>query len=341
MEPGRLMRNCGNEGEVAELGQSADQLATAPLLPRARLAKRIRDLGLVLFAAMLYAWIIALMKKAVAVEDPSIVFVVRYLFAVLALGPLYFAHQRPPIRTPRVWWHVLRGAIGFVMFLMYTMALERIPLQNAMVLNSSYILFVPLLLLLFLRRRPAPGAFVGLAVGFAGIVVVSGFHAHASIGVGSLLALGSAVAAASATVLVAWLRRTDSSYTVLFYFFNTSLLLSLVWAVANGKPLSVHHWGILVAIGGLTAVYQQLLTHSLKHLSSVVVSSAMTSSVIFGFVLNAALFHRTASQRDYAGSTLILSGVLTTLWAGCRGTAEGMEMGEMPAEELLSESQAQ
>ncbi len=284
---------------------------------------------------MFYALMSAFMKMAVGTGDASVVFVARYLFASAALLPIYFVSGRPSLRTRKLRWHMLRGGIGFGMFLLYTLALERIPLQEAMVLNSSYILFVPLLLLVFMRQRPSRKAILGLLVGFTGIVIVSGIRPHVDLSWGSVFALGSAVASASAVVLVAQLRRTESSFTVLFYFFSVCLLLSVLWAADTGSSLVVGSWWILIAIGALTAVYQQLLTFALKHMSSVLASSVMTSSIVFAFFLDAVMFHRSASARDYAGSVLILGGVLVTLWAGQRAVAPDGELagGCVPQEE--------
>jgi S-adenosylmethionine uptake transporter len=292
---------------------------------------------MVLAAALLYALMSAFMKMAVAVGDASAVFVARYLFASATLIPIYFASNRPTVRTAHLRWHLLRGTIGFCMFLLYTLALERIPLQNAMVLNSSYILFVPLLLLIFMRQQPARGAVMGLVIGFAGIIIVSRARAHVFLDWGSLFALGSAIASASATVLVAHLRRTDSSFAVLFYFFNVSLLFSVIWALGIGHPLSIGSWWILCAIGALTAIYQLMLTYALKHLSSVLASSVMTSSVVFGFIFDAVLFHHSASMRDYIGSLLILVGVLVTLWASHRAVVAEDELtaGYSPNREVI------
>jgi S-adenosylmethionine uptake transporter len=297
---------------------------------------------IVVAAAMFYALMSAFMKMAVATGDASVVFVARYLFASAALLPIYFVSGRPSLRTRKLRWHMLRGGIGFGMFLLYTLALERIPLQEAMVLNSSYILFVPLLLLIFMRQRPSRKAILGLVVGFAGIVIVSGVRPHVDLSWGSVFALGSAIASASAVVLVAQLRRTESSFSVLFYFFSVCLLLSVLWAADTGRSLVVGSWWVLIAIGALTAVYQQLLTFALKHMSSVLASSVMTSSVVFAFFLDAAMFHRSASARDYAGSVLILGGVLVTLWAGQRAVAPDGELagGCVPQQERLEREMA-
>ena len=285
---------------------------------------------------MFYALMSAFMKMAVSVGDASVVFVARYLFATAALVPIYFVTGRPSLRTTCLRWHILRGSIGFAMFLLYTLALEKVPLQDAMVLNSSYILFVPLLLLVFMRQRPARGAIAGLVLGFTGIVIVSGIRPHVDLSWGSVFALGSAMASAAAVVLVAQLRKTESSFSVVFYFFSVCLLLSVLWAAGSGHSLVIGSWRILIAIGGLTAIYQQLLTFALKHMSSVVASSVMTSSVVFGFVLDAEMFHRSASTRDYGGSLLILGGVLITLWASQRAVAADGELADGYVEQQAS-----
>jgi len=76
--------------------------------------------------------------------------------------------------------------------------------------------------------------------------------------------------------------------------------------------------------------------------SSVLASSVMTSSVVFAFFLDAVMFHRSASARDYAGSVLILGGVLVTLWAGQRAVAPDGELagGCVPQQERLEREMA-
>ncbi|MFI2189863.1 DMT family transporter [Streptomyces sioyaensis] len=268
----------------------------------------------VVASAVIYALMSAVMKEASTTGDASVALVARYIFACATLAPIYLASGRPTVRTSQLRWHLLRGALGFAMFLCYTLALERMPLQNAMVLNSSYLLFVPLLMLVFMRQRVGPVAVAGLALGFAGIVVVAGARPDGFLDWGSLLALASGVASAGANVLVARLRRTESSFSVVFYFFGVSLLLSFGWALITSNSLSVGSWWLIFAVGALSAVYQQLLAYALKHLSSELVSSVMASSMVFGFALDMLLFHYFPAVREYAGSALILVGALVVLW---------------------------
>ncbi|WP_432010370.1 DMT family transporter [Streptomyces cucumeris] len=272
----------------------------------------------VVAAAAIYALMSAVMKEASSTGDASVALVARYVFACATLVPIYLASGRPTVRTTQLRWHLLRGGLGFGMFLCYTLALERLPLQNAMVLNSSYLLFVPILMLVFMRQRVGPVAVAGLVLGFAGIVVVTGVRPDGLLDWGSAFALASGVASAGANVIVARLRRTDSSFSVVFYFFGISLALSVGWALITSRSLALGNWWLIIAVGALSAVYQQLLAYALKHLSGELVSSVMASAMIFGFGLDMLMFQHFPSPRDYGGSVLILAGALVVLWAAHR-----------------------
>jgi drug/metabolite transporter (DMT)-like permease len=269
---------------------------------------------IVVVAAALYALMSAMMKLASAEGDAAVALVARYLFACITLLPLYFVSGRSTLRTHHLRWHLLRGSLGFAMFLLYTLALERIPLPNVMVLNSSYLLFIPLLLFLFARRVILIATAVGLCLGVIGIAVVAGARPEGYRDWGTVLALCSGVASAGANVVVARLRRTDSAFTVVFYFFTTSLVLSILWAaITSGHKFHVGNWWLVIAVGALSAIYQQLLTFGFKHLGSELVSALMTGSLVFGFALDAVVFHQSPTYRSYLGTGFIVIAILTIL----------------------------
>lgn len=115
--------------------------------------------------------------------------------------------------------------------------------------------------------------------------------------------------------MVVRLRRTESSFSVVFYFFGISLVLSVGWALMTGHSLSIGNWWLIIAVGVLSAVYQQLLAYALKHLSGELVSSVMAGSMVFGFALDMVFSQHFPSAVDYGGSILILVGALVVVWA--------------------------
>src|SRR5580765_4491162 len=89
-------------------------------------------------SAALYALMSAFIKLAAVTGDVAAVITSRYAFSCVALLPLYLASGKPTIRTAKLRLHIVRGILSFTIFVLFTLALQRIPLQNAMVLNSSY-----------------------------------------------------------------------------------------------------------------------------------------------------------------------------------------------------------
>lgn len=269
---------------------------------------------LCLGASSLYALMSALIKHASSGADVAAVIASRYGFSCLALIPLYFASNRPSIRTSKPITHLTRGLLSFAIFVMYTMALERIPLQNAIVLNSSYVLFLPLLSLILVGSRISVAVAFGLVFGFAGIVVISGVSVGGPLDSGSLLALGSALATAAATVMVAKLGKTESSFSIVFYFFFISFICSLIFMTLTGSSFSTEDYWLMASIGILGVSYQYFFTAALKYISSELACSVMNTSILFGFMLSFFMFSDIPDRYDVIGSLMILAGILIVTW---------------------------
>lgn len=155
----------------------------------------------------------------------------------------------------------------------------------------------------------------GLAVSFAGVVVVSGVDVTISSRAlaGDALALTGGLFAAVYTYLGASARRslTTTTYTTLCY--GTCALLLLPAAVLAGQPLtgfSVQAWAGIVAV----TVAAQLLGHSVFNHLLAVMSATVVSLVLLlevpGAALLAAVFlGETPPVGVYLGLMLVLTGL--------------------------------
>src|SRR4051812_12556284 len=81
-----------------------------------------------LVAAALYALMSALIKLTSSTGDVAAVIASRYAFSCMALLPLYLASGRPSIKTTKLGLHLVRGVLSFAIFVLYTLALQYIPL---------------------------------------------------------------------------------------------------------------------------------------------------------------------------------------------------------------------
>ena len=164
-------------------------------------------------------------------------------------------------------------------------------------------------------RRVSRAVLVGLAVSFAGVVVVSGVDVSISrraLG-GDALALAGGVFAAVYTYLGASARRSLSTTTYTTLCYGTCALLLLQAAVLAGQPLtgfSAQTWAGIAAV----TVAAQLLGHSVFNHLLAVVSATVVSLVLLlevpGAALLAAVFlGETPPAGVYLGLVLVLTGL--------------------------------
>jgi drug/metabolite transporter (DMT)-like permease len=164
-------------------------------------------------------------------------------------------------------------------------------------------------------RRVSRAVLVGLAVSFAGVVVVSGVDVSISrraLG-GDALALAGGVFAAVYTYLGASARRSLSTTTYTTLCYGTCALLLLPAAVLAGQPLtgfSAQTWAGIAAV----TVAAQLLGHSVFNHLLAVVSATVVSLVLLlevpGAALLAAVFlGETPPAGVYLGLVLVLTGL--------------------------------
>ncbi|MGH1562069.1 DMT family transporter [Mumia sp. DW29H23] len=164
-------------------------------------------------------------------------------------------------------------------------------------------------------KRIRLGVAVGLAISFAGVLVITGVDLTLSRDalVGDVLALVGGLTAAVYTVAGARAREslTTTAYTVLCYGACAAILLAV--CVVGGVPLvgfEAEAWAGIVAV----TVTAQLLGHSvINHLlavmSPMVVSLVLLLEVPGAAILAAAMLGQAPGVGVYAGLALILGGL--------------------------------
>ncbi|MCK4671577.1 MAG: DMT family transporter, partial [Candidatus Aegiribacteria sp.] len=152
-----------------------------------------------------------------------------------------------------------RSIFGIAGMLTYFMAVESMPLAEAVTINRLSPFFVLIFTWWFLKERLRKAQIVALLLGFAGVTVILRpgiipFTLPAG------LALLSAVFAGSAYTAVRALRKTDRPLIIVFWF---SLLMSLVFlpsVIRNGVIPDSRSLILLICIGIFGAAGQLLMT---------------------------------------------------------------------------------
>lgn len=277
------------------------------------LPERYRGVPLLVFSSFLFA-LMALCTRLLAGRlSPGQVASGRFLIGLLFLACYFPALGRRP-RYGRFSLWALRGVFGGAAVYFYFVAIDRMTVGPAVLLNSCWPIYAAIIGWLFLRERVTGPLLAGLVlttVG-AGLVIwgTVGEGASLSLGLGAWAGMASAVLGGAAVVVVRALRHDTDSATVFFSFCLFGLLFSLPFAVQDWRPLG---WDVAVPLlgVGLTSVAAQMtFTYAFGYVTAAAGGVATQLTPAFSWVMGAALLGEAVSPLAVTGALVCVAGVL-------------------------------
>ena len=262
----------------------------------------------------------------VLVDETSALEVVqgRLFFGALAVGVVMAGRRTPIPRERALWPGVVPWALFGVAvpFALIAWAEEYIESGAASVLNSSMPLFTALFAAAFLAdERLTPMRMAGLAVGFVGVIALTGgdvYDLGDSSVLGELAVVGAAACYGAGAVFARTLLRSEEPLTLsgLQLVAGTALAMPLLLAV-EGAPdysLSIEAWLSLVTLGvvgsGLAYVAYLWLV---DHVGSVRTSLVTYIIPVVGLLLGWAVLDERIGINTGAGAALIILGVAAVM----------------------------
>lgn len=251
--------------------------------------------------------------RMVSGELPNAVVVFfRNALGLLILMPWLLRRGAGGMRTRVPLLHLLRGVAGVSAMYCFFFAIAHLPLAEAMLLKLTAPLFIPLVALMWLREEVAPKVWLGLGIGFAGVVVIlepglSGVSPVALVGL-----LGGALAAV-AKVTVRRLSRDEPTSRILLYFALVATIVSatpLLWA---WETPSLPMLGWLLTLAACATLGQFLLTTGLSLAPAARMGTFGYFAVIFGAGYGWLIWGELLSPGFFVGSVLVAAaGVLVS-----------------------------
>lgn len=266
-----------------------------------------------ILAAFSYALMGALIKVASETTNHASILFLRFFTAFLMLLPIYYLSGRPTIKTTKKKLHFIRSLCGFSMFTLFTISLKYLPVENALALNATYPFFIPLILFFLYKEKIKYNTIAGITLGFIGVYFIINPSVNNHLFWASGLALLSAIFSAFANVTMSILRKTDNSFSIIFYFFLFSTIASFLLCLNSIEKLDIKMSYIMLAIAITSILSQQCLAYVLKYLHPTIVSSLMYSSLVFGFLLTWIIWGETPSNYQIIGSILVIIGNLIVI----------------------------
>ena len=258
--------------------------------------------------------------SAVSVPFPEIMFF-RNLLAVPVV--VLFALRRGiGLRTSRFGGHLARALTGLLAMTCSFWALTLMPLADQTALTYTTPLFVILLSVPFLGERPGWRRWLGVGVGFVGVLVVAlsqGTRAEGVPGAPAVpgwaygVALAHGLFAGLTTLLVRQLSATEASATIVLW---QSLLMTALTALALPFVWITPTWTEflpLLGVGVLGALGQVLLTEAYASAQVSSLGSYSYTALIWAMLIGWVAFGEAPGWAMLAGSALIVGAGLAVL----------------------------
>jgi drug/metabolite transporter (DMT)-like permease len=254
----------------------------------------------VLFASM------AASVRVVARELPNAPIVFFRHFIMLAfLLPWLGREGRHALDTDDFRGHLVRGLAGVSAVACYFFAIARLRLADAVLLNQSMPLFIPLVERAWLGEQIPRRLWGVLALGFGGLLLIlrPGTGVFEPV---ALVGLASAVFASISQVGIRRLTRTEPVARIVFYFGLVASVVALPPAAWWWKTPSAGTWAVLLLMGVFATVGQFTLTRAYLHAPAASVGPFLYAGPVFAGLLDWLIWNRLPDALFVVGAAVVV-----------------------------------
>ncbi|MGO3517067.1 MAG: DMT family transporter [Acetobacter cibinongensis] len=208
------------------------------------------------------------------------------------------------------------GVSVFMGYSLQTLGLKTIPSTQSAFITALYVPIVPLLQWGVLKRRPHAMSWVGIALAFIGLILLTDPKAVATIGfsVGEIATLMGALSIAAEVILISRFAISVDSRRITMVQLMVAGVLALLAMPVAGEHVPAFSWdwaGPAIGLGAMSAIIQFAMNWAQKTIS------ATRATVIYaGEPVWAGVFGRMAGEylplQALVGAGLILVGVLAS-----------------------------
>ncbi len=278
-----------------------------------------QHMGLGALFAIISAFSFAVMSvfvKKIGTDLPtSIPIFFRFAISFILLLPWVLRSSSFQFKVRHPWRYVTRILSALLALFLMFYALRFIPLVNALLLNNTAPLFVPIIAYFLTGAKTPYKAGLGILIGFVGIALILRPN-HQIFSIASCIALVSGILAALAIVEMRIVSKTSSVTQMLFYYFLVSTIVSGVVATCQWETPTPQIWLLLIGVGIFGTIYQVFATLAYVTAPVRLMSPLMFFIVIFGGVFDWALWNHVPDMLTILGAVVIIAGSILTICFG-------------------------
>ncbi len=253
-------------------------------------------------------------KASLSGFSPMAVVALRFCGAALLSALLFFRILRKS--DGRVIRHgLLLGVIQFAAQGIQLLGLKYTTPGKQAFLIAGYVVLVPFLLWIIMRKRPAVSSFAAGVVALTGIALLS-LNERLTMGAGEILTLISTGAFALQLILIGLFAKEDNPIQLTFFQFISAGALASIFALIAGQPVigagreAVTGVIYLIVLNTVVAFIAQNVAQRYTKASHA--SLILSTESLFGFLASAVIYREALSLRTAIGGLMILAAIFVS-----------------------------
>lgn len=278
-----------------------------------------------LLASLLFAFMGAMAKElSDSMSSVEVVFF-RNVFGVFFI---LISIYKSPLKQlgGKFWLLVFRGVAGFVALLFFFYNISQIPLGEAMTFSKTSTIFTAVLAYIFLKEKLGFKGWLGVFIGFIGIIFITEFDGS-SLEKNDYLGILSGVGAALAYTSVRELKNFYDTRAIVLSFMSIGtiapMILMLIGTFYSNPNLDfmlgtfvmpkVDDWIYIILLGIFSTYAQIYMTKAYTFTKAGIVGTISYSGIVFSIILGLFLGDAFPSSSIVLGIILIvISGLLVS-----------------------------
>jgi len=216
---------------------------------------------------------------------------------------------------------IVRGLVGGMAMILFFLAIGLGSLTNTMVLNNTSPIFAALFAAIFLKERISWRVLIPLVGSLIGIYLLVHPNFH-HIRLGDVLALGSGILSGVIMVIIRELRKTESAWSIFFYFSVFGAIYAGVMTVPVFEIPTWLGWTLMLVAASFATAGQIAMTWGFKYCTAAEGGILSMASAPMGVLLGLVFLGEKLTLVEGAGVLLALVGstVLSVIGPGDGGT---------------------
>lgn len=199
-----------------------------------------------------------------------------------------------------------RALFGLLSYYLFFLAVGLVPLVNAVLLQNTTPLFIPILALIFFRKKITWKVLGTIVIGFIGVTLVIN-PGRGFLRPGDLIALAAGLMSAITTIMVGRLEeKGETIQIILFYLLTITILVTGLWSIPVWQMPFGILWVYLIAAGILYAAFQVFFVLSLKFASATTIAPFIYLVVVFSGIVDWVVWKQVPDLLTVGGAAVII-----------------------------------